>query len=441
MVYRSPTWVPRLPARPNRRPAPRFRPNIANVSTGESWSDRGLQPLVESGARQQQETGRFRRLIYAPRAGACTAAPASASSSGAGDRRLRSVTCWPASTSSVVGAFGRAEARAGATHKGLCPFHGEKSPSFTVGASQDPITLFLAAAFRQCRQLPDGPRHGLHRRRSRSAPAGQMTVPEDTSSAADRQEQAAATSRSRPRSATCWRAAEFRRQLKSSDAPSYPEGPQPRRDRGTLGLATCPRLAWTGGVFPSYDDPLWGKRLVIAQGGDGGDAGTRRGDTASCRPFRDRILDADRPLGRGGHRLRWPGPRSWRAGKYLNSPGDPVFSKGRRLYGLFEAHTGIPWPRLRARRRGLHGLVAWPDRFSTVRWQLSARHVHRRARYKNWFRFSEEAVVSSFDDARGTHCCRSRSMREPAACTDTRSFGFSSAARAQPDTCVENCRT
>ena len=41
--------------------------------------------------------------------------------------------------------------------------------------------------------------------------------------------------------------------------------------------------------------------------------------------------------------------------KYLNSPETPVFSKGRELYGLFQARNGIRDAGPRRRGRGLHG--------------------------------------------------------------------------------------
>src|SRR6185312_5551174 len=79
-------------------------------------------------------------------------------------------------------------------------------------------------------------------------------------------------------------------------------------------------------AFASYDDPaLDAAGLVIA--GDNG----KRYDR-----FRDRIMfpihdNRGRVIGFGGRVLDSGEP------KYLNSPETAVFSKGRELYGLFEA--------------------------------------------------------------------------------------------------------
>src|SRR6202000_166614 len=82
--------------------------------------------------------------------------------------------------------------------------------------------------------------------------------------------------------------------------------------------------------FPRYDDPLLVESgMVIVSGDD--PATQKRYDR-----FRDRIMFPIRNvkgevIAFGGRVLDKGEP------KYLNSPETPVFSKGRELYGLFEA--------------------------------------------------------------------------------------------------------
>ena len=87
-------------------------------------------------------------------------------------------------------------------------------------------------------------------------------------------------------------------------------------------------------VFPEYDDPLLVESgLVILNEEDAND--TKRYDR-----FRDRVMFPIRNvkgqcIGFGGRVLGDEKP------KYLNSPETPVFSKGRELYGLFEARDAL----------------------------------------------------------------------------------------------------
>jgi DNA primase len=84
-------------------------------------------------------------------------------------------------------------------------------------------------------------------------------------------------------------------------------------------------------VFPAYDDPLLAESgLVIVHEDD-----DKRYDR-----FRDRVMFPIRNvkgecIGFGGRVLGDEKP------KYLNSPETPVFSKGRELYGLFEARQAL----------------------------------------------------------------------------------------------------
>ncbi len=319
--------------------------------------------------------------------------------------------------------------RAGATHKGLCPFHGEKSPSFTVSASRQTYHCFGCGVHGNAIGFLME-HHGMgfiDAVRDLAQQVG-MTVPEDTSSAADREQAAAHKQKQATLGDVLARAAEsYRRQLKSSDrAITYLKGRGLSGEMAArFGLGYAPE-GWRGlaSVFASYDDPLLEESgLVIAQGGDGGDAGTEEATPQKRYDrFRDRIMFPIRSvqgavIGFGGRVLDRGEP------KYLNSPETPVFSKGRELYGLFEARTAIRQRGYVLVVEGYMDVVAlaqsgFDNAVATLGTACTAEHVQKLVRFS-------EAVVFSFDgDAAGRRAAgRALDASLPHA-TDTRSFRF-----------------
>jgi DNA primase len=237
--------------------------------------------------------------------------------------------------------------RAGATWKGLCPFHGEKSPSFTVSPSRQTYHCFGCGVHGNAVGFLIE-QHGMgfvDAVRDLAQHAG-LAVPKTASAPGERDEAARQKQKQLTLSDVLARAAAgYRRQLKASErAVAYLKGRGLSGEiaaRFGLGYATD---SWRGlaSVFPNYDDPsLEESGLVIAQGDEGG-RNESDGPPSGKRydRFRDRIMFPIRSvqgsvIGFGGRVLDRGEP------KYLNSPETPVFSKGRELYGLFEARTAI----------------------------------------------------------------------------------------------------
>lgn len=225
--------------------------------------------------------------------------------------------------------------KGGANLLGLCPFHNEKSPSFTVsptkqfyhcfgcGAHGSAITFLIehtGASF------PEAVR-------SLAANAG-MTVPEATRSPRQRAaDKARKDEVSRQQQILDMAQSHYVRELKASrSAVHY------LKQRGLSG-ETAARfgLGWSGAdrrglttVFPQYDDPLLLESGLVIEAEDG-----RRYDR-----FRERIMFPIRNqrgnlIGFGGRIIGKGEP------KYLNSPETPLFSKGHELYGLWEGRAGI----------------------------------------------------------------------------------------------------
>jgi DNA primase len=123
-----------------------------------------------------------------------------------------------------------------------------------------------------------------------------------------------------------------------------------------------------------------------------------------CIGFGGRVLGDDKP-------------------KYLNSPETPVFSKGRELYGLFEARNALREQGYVLVTEGYMDVVAlaqlgFPNAVATLGTACTAEHVHK------LFRFTD-AVVFSFDgDSAGRRAARKALDAALPYATDVRSIKF-----------------
>jgi DNA primase len=218
--------------------------------------------------------------------------------------------------------------KGGQNYLGLCPFHGEKTPSFTVSPSKQFYHCFGCGAHgsaigfvMESRGLPY-----VEAIRELAQQVG-MSVPETSERARE------AAGRTQALAELMKRASDYyRTQLKASAAAvDY------LKSRGLTG-ATAARFglgyapdAWQPlrAAFDAYEDPrLVEAGLVIADEG-------KRYDR-----FRGRVMFPIRNV--RGHVIGF-GARIMGAGepKYLNSPETPLFRKGQELYGLFEAREAI----------------------------------------------------------------------------------------------------
>jgi DNA primase len=250
-----------------------------------------------------------------------------------------------------------------------------------------------------------------------------MTVPEDDSSPEERERASAMKQRQATLSDVLAKAADhYKLQLKDNPrAVDYLKG------RGLSGQIAA-RFAmgyaadgWRGlaSAFPRYDDPLLEESgLVISQNADSeNEADRKRYDR-----FRDRIMFPIRSvqgdvIGFGGRVLDKGEP------KYLNSPETPVFSKGRELYGLFEARTALRQKGYVLVVEGYMDVVAlaqlgFPNAVATLGTACTAEHVQK------LFRFTESVVFSFDGDAAGRRAAgRALEAALPHA-TDTRTIRF-----------------
>ncbi len=314
--------------------------------------------------------------------------------------------------------------KAGINHKGLCPFHGEKSPSFIVSPTRQTYHCFGCGVHGNAvgflmehagLSFPDAVRE--------LAQQYGMTVPEDDTSPAERERAAAQKQRQATLTDVLAKAAEhYRRELRGS-----PRAIDYLKRRGLsgeiaarFGLGYAPE-GWRSlaSAFPKYDDPLLEESgLVIAKpSDDGNEADTRRYDR-----FRDRVMFPIRSvqgevIGFGGRVIDQGEP------KYLNSPETPVFSKGRELYGLFEGRTAIRQRGFVLVVEGYMDVVAlaqsgFGNAVATLGTACTAEHVQK------LFRFTESVVFSFDGDAAGRRAAgRALEASLPHA-TDTRTVRF-----------------
>ncbi|GIK25195.1 MAG: DNA primase [Betaproteobacteria bacterium] len=220
--------------------------------------------------------------------------------------------------------------KAGANYVACCPFHSEKTPSFSVSPSKQFYHCFGCGAHGSAIGFVME-YSGLGFVEAVEDLAGQvgMQVPQQRPD--ERRQKAAEAA---PLTELMARAAKYyKEQLKASPkAIDYLKG---RGLTGEIaarfGLGYAPD-GWQNlaAVFPEYQDKsLVDCGLVIE-----GDAGKR------YDRFRDRIMfpildNRGNVIGFGGRVIGQGEP------KYLNSPETPLFEKGRELYGLTQARVAI----------------------------------------------------------------------------------------------------
>ena len=335
--------------------------------------------------------------------------------------------------------------KGGANLSGLCPFHAEKSPSFTVSPSKQFYHCFGCGANGDAiRFLTEYSGMTFIDAVKDLAQQVGLTLPEDDQSPAERDQAAAQKQRRATLTDVLTKAAEhYRRQLKLSPrAVDYLKG---RALSGEIaaqfGLGYAPE-GWRGlaSVFAHYDDPLLGESgmVIIKQDDDatpvtgGAGAGSRAphdaGDAAATASvkrydrFRDRIMFPIHSvqgdvIGFGGRVLDRGEP------KYLNSPETPLFSKGRELYGLFEARAALRQRGYALVVEGYMDVVAlaqagFANAVATLGTSCTTDHVQK------LFRFTDSIVFSFDGDAAG----RRAAKRAMDAClpfaSDTRTVRF-----------------
>lgn len=239
--------------------------------------------------------------------------------------------------------------KGGANWMGLCPFHGEKSPSFSVspvkqfyhcfGCGQHGTAIDFLMAFSG---------YGFVDAVKDLAQDLGLRVPNEQN---DRDPKAAAArARAPDLIETVERAARFYGH-RLRDAPHAIEYLKRRGLSGKtaarfrIGYAP-PGWQALEAAFEDYGDPsLVESGLVISPEAVADGASDSVVDTGVVRRkrydrFRDRIIFPIRNargqvIGFGGRVIDQGEP------KYLNSPETPLFSKGRELYGLFEARDSL----------------------------------------------------------------------------------------------------
>jgi DNA primase len=215
--------------------------------------------------------------------------------------------------------------KAGQNYQACCPFHSEKTPSFTVSPTKQFYHCFGCGAHGSAigflieyehMGFPDAV----------AALAQDVGLPVPESGEPDRP---------RPPPAL-WEALELAAQFYKKHLKQTPRAIDYLKQRGLTGaiaarygIGYAPDGSPLKQVFPDYTaDALAASGLVID------------GDRGRYDRFRDRIMFPIRNskgqiVGFGGRVLDQGEP------KYLNSPETPLFHKGSELYGLFEARAAI----------------------------------------------------------------------------------------------------
>ena len=320
----------------------------------------------------------------------------------------------------VVGRYVQLK-KGGANYMGLCPFHGEKSPSFSVSPTKQFFHCFgcgkngNAIGF----LMEHGGMSFIEAVKDLAQSYG-LQVPEDDADPAERQRAQQQRQRQATLNEVLEKAGEsYRKHLKTSpQAVDYLKGRGLSGEVAKLfGLGYAPD-GWRNlaSVFTDYQDALLVESGLVISHEESGEEDKR------YDRFRDRIMFPIRNvkgecIGFGGRVLGDGTP------KYLNSPETPVFSKGRELYGLFEARTALREAGYVLVTEGYMDVVAlaqlgFPNAVATLGTACTTDHVQK------LFRFTDSVVFSFDGDAAGRRAARKALDGALPFATDTRNVKF-----------------
>lgn len=300
--------------------------------------------------------------------------------------------------------------RQGDNYLGLCPFHGEKSPSFTVSQSKQFFHCFGCGA------------HGdaiafLREHAGLSFLEAVQELAQAAGTALPGQEQGAAPTQDHTEllKANELAAAFYRHCLRhEQSAKDYLKGrrlPSEATERFVIGYAPN---GWTSlkEAFPDYPT----NRHIVQAG-----LVVERDDKRYDR-FRERIMfgirDArGRLLGFGGRSIGAAEP------KYLNSSASPLFDKSNALFGVFEAREAIRRTRQVLVVEGYMDVVALsmngaPNCVATMGTACTRQHIER------LMALCEEVVFAFDGDAAGRQAAWKSMLLCLAHADDERVFRF-----------------
>ncbi|TQK08997.1 MULTISPECIES: DNA primase [unclassified Herbaspirillum] len=302
----------------------------------------------------------------------------------------------------VVGRYVQLK-KGGANFMGLCPFHNEKSPSFTVSPTKQFYHCFGCGAHGTAISfLIEYSGMGFVEAVKDLAQNVGMVLPEneDRIPPAQRAENQA---KSMALSDVMARANDFYRQQLRTAQPAIDY----LKRRGLTGeIAARFGLGYSPDewdslrqIFPEYEnEALVESGLVIDKSEEGG------GHRKRYDRFRGRVMFPIRNtkgqvIGFGGRVMDGGEP------KYLNSPETPLFQKGSELYGLFEARQAIREAGYALVTEGYMDVVAlaqlgFPQAVATLGTACTPIHVQKLLR-------QTDQVIFSFDgDSAGRRAAR-----------------------------------
>ena len=318
----------------------------------------------------------------------------------------------------VVGQYVQLK-QAGMNRQGLCPFHNEKSPSFTVSPTKQFYHCFGCGAHGSA--LGFLMEHNgltfIEAIKDLAQRAG-MKVPEDKP--LSRQQIAEQTER-KIRTQNISQALDEAAKFYKEQLPKNVEAVGYLKRRGLtgeiaqkFGLGYAPDHPNLSSVFTDYSES---SSLI-----DSGLVKQREDSARRYDFFRDRVMFPIRNIkgqiiGFGGRILDKGEP------KYLNSPETPVFQKNQELYGLFEARASISHQKFALVVEGYMDVVALAqsdinNAVATLGTATSAQHIQKLNRFT-------DSIVFSFDgDSAGRKAAWRAMTNALPYISDTRTMKF-----------------